>query len=187
MFDGGRFWILIRTIETQKLTDPTDPDPDPQHCWRYFFSAASTFFPFLSTVDQFSSLNKKCFFFILNQRLEEILALFEEDLIKCLAPTYIGDFSLPGRQLREKGINRIGKCWPLFNFKYRISMSSFYWKYRCEPLLRIRDVYPGSEVFHPGSRVKRFRIPDPAPHQRIWSNFNPKNFTLTFKDYISES
>ncbi len=32
----------------------------------------------------------------------------EEDLIKCLAPTYIGDFSLPGRQLREKGINRIG-------------------------------------------------------------------------------
>lgn len=25
-----------------------------------------------------------------------------------MAPTYIGDFSLPGRQLREKGINRIG-------------------------------------------------------------------------------
>jgi len=32
----------------------------------------------------------------------------EEDFIKCLAPTYIGDFSLPGRELREKGINRIG-------------------------------------------------------------------------------
>ena len=32
----------------------------------------------------------------------------EEDFIKCLAPTYIGDFSLPGRQLRDKGINRIG-------------------------------------------------------------------------------
>merc|ERR1711934_261231 len=24
------------------------------------------------------------------------------------APTYIGDFSLPGRELRDKGINRIG-------------------------------------------------------------------------------
>ena len=32
----------------------------------------------------------------------------EEDFIKCLAPTYLGDFSLPGRELRDKGINRIG-------------------------------------------------------------------------------
>lgn len=32
----------------------------------------------------------------------------EEDLIKCLAPTYLGEFSLPGGQLREKGLNRIG-------------------------------------------------------------------------------
>eukprot|EP01018_Ginkgo_biloba_P014333 Gb_32827 [translate_table: standard] len=32
----------------------------------------------------------------------------EEDLIKCLAPTYTGDFSLAGAQLRSKGLNRIG-------------------------------------------------------------------------------
>ncbi|XWS74727.1 hypothetical protein CRYUN_Cryun01aG0022500 [Craigia yunnanensis] len=32
----------------------------------------------------------------------------EEDLIKCLAPTYKGDFSLPGTQLRSRGLNRIG-------------------------------------------------------------------------------
>lgn len=32
----------------------------------------------------------------------------EEDLIKCLAPTYKGDFSFPGAQLRSKGLNRIG-------------------------------------------------------------------------------
>ncbi|XP_071877853.1 probable deoxyhypusine synthase [Bombus fervidus] len=32
----------------------------------------------------------------------------EEDFIKCLAPTYIGDFHLEGRSLRERGINRIG-------------------------------------------------------------------------------
>ncbi|ESO83735.1 hypothetical protein LOTGIDRAFT_222351 [Lottia gigantea] len=32
----------------------------------------------------------------------------EEDFIKCMAETYIGDFSLPGRELRSKGINRIG-------------------------------------------------------------------------------
>ncbi|XP_057333251.1 probable deoxyhypusine synthase isoform X1 [Microplitis mediator] len=32
----------------------------------------------------------------------------EEDLIKCLAPTFLGDFGLDGRDLRDKGINRIG-------------------------------------------------------------------------------
>ncbi|KAJ7950029.1 deoxyhypusine synthase [Quillaja saponaria] len=32
----------------------------------------------------------------------------EEDLVKCLAPTYKGDFALPGAYLRSKGLNRIG-------------------------------------------------------------------------------
>lgn len=32
----------------------------------------------------------------------------EEDLIKCLAPTYLGNFEMIGKELREQGINRIG-------------------------------------------------------------------------------
>mmetsp|Transcript_17768 Transcript_17768/g.36444 ORF Transcript_17768/g.36444 Transcript_17768/m.36444 type:complete len:375 (-) Transcript_17768:1628-2752(-) len=32
----------------------------------------------------------------------------EEDLIKCLGPTYLGDFALKGNDLRAKGLNRIG-------------------------------------------------------------------------------
>lgn len=32
----------------------------------------------------------------------------EEDFIKCLAPTYVGDFYLDGKTLRDRGINRIG-------------------------------------------------------------------------------
>lgn len=32
----------------------------------------------------------------------------EEDLIKCLAPTYLGSFTTPGASLRAKGLNRIG-------------------------------------------------------------------------------
>mmetsp|Transcript_24414 Transcript_24414/g.76559 ORF Transcript_24414/g.76559 Transcript_24414/m.76559 type:complete len:334 (-) Transcript_24414:358-1359(-) len=32
----------------------------------------------------------------------------EEDIMKCLAPTYMGDFALRGKDLRLKGINRIG-------------------------------------------------------------------------------
>lgn len=32
----------------------------------------------------------------------------EEDVIKCLAPTYVGDFYMKGADLRSKGINRAG-------------------------------------------------------------------------------
>ncbi|CAG8553984.1 7653_t:CDS:2 [Diversispora eburnea] len=32
----------------------------------------------------------------------------EEDFIKCLASTYLGEFHLPGVELRKKGLNRIG-------------------------------------------------------------------------------
>lgn len=32
----------------------------------------------------------------------------EEDIIKCLAPTFLGEFSLKGSKLREEGMNRIG-------------------------------------------------------------------------------
>ena len=32
----------------------------------------------------------------------------EEDIIKCLGPTYLGTFSMPGADLRKKGLNRIG-------------------------------------------------------------------------------
>lgn len=32
----------------------------------------------------------------------------EEDIIKCMGPTYLGDFHLKGADLRKKGLNRIG-------------------------------------------------------------------------------
>jgi deoxyhypusine synthase len=32
----------------------------------------------------------------------------EEDFIKCLAPTYLGEFHLKGAELRKQGLNRIG-------------------------------------------------------------------------------
>ncbi|KAG0262751.1 hypothetical protein BG011_009791 [Mortierella polycephala] len=32
----------------------------------------------------------------------------EEDFIKCLAPTYLGEFALEGTKLRQQGLNRIG-------------------------------------------------------------------------------
>ena len=51
----------------------------------------------------------------------------EEDFIKCLAPTFLGDFSLPGRELRDKGINRIGNLLvPNNNYvKFEVKLHSF--------------------------------------------------------------
>merc|ERR1719429_113871 len=50
--------------------------------------------------------------FLVQHRMVDCLVTsaggIEEDFIKCLAPTYLGAFDLPGKQLREKGINRIG-------------------------------------------------------------------------------
>ncbi|KAF1776011.1 DHS-like NAD/FAD-binding domain [Phytophthora cactorum] len=46
----------------------------------------------------------------------------EEDFIKCLAPTYIGDFSLKGENLRRRGINRIGNLLVLMTTTARHSL-----------------------------------------------------------------
>lgn len=50
--------------------------------------------------------------FLVEHKMVDVLVTtaggVEEDVIKCLAPTYMGDFSLPGKQLRSKGLNRIG-------------------------------------------------------------------------------
>jgi hypothetical protein len=48
-------------------------------------------------------------------------------------------------------------------------------------VLRIRDVFRGSEFFHPGSRVKK--IPDPDPHQKF-KYFNPKKSGLFNPDPV---
>ncbi|KAK1265826.1 Deoxyhypusine synthase [Acorus gramineus] len=50
--------------------------------------------------------------FLAQHRLVDVMVTtaggIEEDLIKCLAPTYKGDFQLPGVYLRSKALNRIG-------------------------------------------------------------------------------
>ncbi|KAJ7529278.1 hypothetical protein O6H91_15G044100 [Diphasiastrum complanatum] len=50
--------------------------------------------------------------FLVEHRMVDVLVTtaggIEEDLIKCLCPTYLGDFNLPGVKLRSKGLNRIG-------------------------------------------------------------------------------
>ncbi|XP_033226128.1 probable deoxyhypusine synthase [Belonocnema kinseyi] len=55
---------------------------------------------------------RDCIRFLVQHKLIDCIVAtaggVEEDLIKCLAPTFVGDFNLDGKYLREKGINRIG-------------------------------------------------------------------------------
>ncbi|KAI8889581.1 deoxyhypusine synthase [Backusella circina FSU 941] len=50
--------------------------------------------------------------FLVQHKMVDVLVAtaggVEEDFIKCLAPTYLGDFALKGSDLRKKGLNRIG-------------------------------------------------------------------------------
>ncbi|CAN3365534.1 deoxyhypusine synthase [Diutina catenulata] len=58
-----------------------------------------------------SGLRDSLRYLVQHKKVQAVVASaggIEEDLIKCLAPTYMGDFALPGKQLRDKGMNRIG-------------------------------------------------------------------------------
>jgi deoxyhypusine synthase len=64
------------------------------------------------TSNQVSSGQREVLRFLVQHGMVDVLVTtagrVEEDIIKCLRPTYMGDFGLSGRELRAKGINRIG-------------------------------------------------------------------------------
>eukprot|EP01147_Barroeca_monosierra_P009956 gene9956-2133_t len=64
------------------------------------------------TSNMISSGVRETIRFLVQHKMVDVIVTtaggIEEDFIKCMAETYIGDFSLPGRSLRRKGINRIG-------------------------------------------------------------------------------
>jgi len=58
-----------------------------------------------------SGLREVIRFLVQHKMVDVIVATaggVEEDFIKCLGETYLGDFNLPGSDLRKKGLNRIG-------------------------------------------------------------------------------
>mmetsp|Transcript_36103 Transcript_36103/g.71053 ORF Transcript_36103/g.71053 Transcript_36103/m.71053 type:complete len:402 (+) Transcript_36103:83-1288(+) len=65
------------------------------------------------TSNQISSGQRETIKFLVQHGMVDVVVTtaggIEEDIIKCLRPTYIGDFhDYPGKELRLKGINRIG-------------------------------------------------------------------------------
>ena len=64
------------------------------------------------TSNQISCGQREVLKFLVQHKMVDVLVTtaggIEEDIIKCFEPTYMGDFKLSGRELRKKGINRIG-------------------------------------------------------------------------------
>jgi len=83
----------------------------------------------------------------------------EEDLIKCMAPTHLGDFALEGLALRRKGINRIGNL---------LAPNDNYCKFEdwiCAVLDQMHDEQDRDRVvWTPSKMIHRFgkEINDPA-------------------------
>ncbi|GKY92341.1 hypothetical protein MPSEU_000205100 [Mayamaea pseudoterrestris] len=71
---------------------------------------AKVFFAYTS--NQISCGQREVIKFLVQHSMVDVIVTtagaIEEDLIKCFQPTYMGDFRLSGRELRKKGINRIG-------------------------------------------------------------------------------
>ncbi|CAM6083559.1 unnamed protein product [Calypogeia fissa] len=92
--------------------DPVEEDALDEHRDLAFRKSvkAKIFLGFTSNL--ISSGLRETIRFLVEHKMVDVLVTtaggIEEDLIKCLAPTYMGDFSLPGKQLRSKGLNRIG-------------------------------------------------------------------------------
>uniref|UniRef100_A0A7S1CWZ8 deoxyhypusine synthase n=1 Tax=Cyclophora tenuis TaxID=216820 RepID=A0A7S1CWZ8_CYCTE len=67
---------------------------------------------FAYTSNQISSGQREVIRFLVQNKMVDVLITtaggIEEDIIKCFEPTFMGDFKLSGRELRKKGINRIG-------------------------------------------------------------------------------
>jgi deoxyhypusine synthase len=67
------------------------------------------------TSNLISSGLRDVFRFLVKHQLVDVVVTtaggIEEDIIKCLAPTFLGDFDLKGAALREKGFNRIGNLY----------------------------------------------------------------------------
>lgn len=100
-----RAWRMSDTAAWKEGDDPALQDPAVRKRIR-----ARVFMAYTS--NQISSGQREVIKFLVKNKMVDLVVTtaggIEEDIIKCFEPTFIGDFKLSGRELRKKGINRIG-------------------------------------------------------------------------------
>ncbi|XP_030750419.1 probable deoxyhypusine synthase [Sitophilus oryzae] len=113
-FQATNFGLAVeeinRMIECRNLPIPTDKYIDTEDDFTTIKNNCTIFLGYTSNM--VSSGIRETIKFLVQHKLVDCIVTtaggIEEDFIKCLAPTFLGDFNLEGRMLREKGINRIG-------------------------------------------------------------------------------
>ncbi|KAK9730205.1 Deoxyhypusine synthase [Popillia japonica] len=113
-FQSTNFGLAVEEINKMILCrnqplvkDNYQDDDDPFHKINH---NCTIFLGYTSNIIS-SGLRETIKFLVKNKMIDCIVTTaggIEEDFIKCFAPTFLGDFSLDGKMLRETGINRIG-------------------------------------------------------------------------------
>ncbi|XP_044760034.1 probable deoxyhypusine synthase [Coccinella septempunctata] len=101
---------INRMIECRKQKIPSDKFIDAEDPFTIVSSNCTIFLGYTSNIVS-SGLRETIRFLVQHKMVDCIVTTaggVEEDLIKCLSPTFLGDFHLDGKTLREVGINRIG-------------------------------------------------------------------------------
>lgn len=100
-----RNWRLSDVKYVDGVDDPVLEPPEVRQRIR-----ARLFLAYTS--NQISSGQREVLRFLVKNKMVDVIVTtaggIEEDLMKCFQPTFLGDFKLNGKELRKKGINRIG-------------------------------------------------------------------------------
>ncbi|PRW56270.1 Deoxyhypusine synthase [Chlorella sorokiniana] len=94
-------------LSDEPLAAEDEPHPDPA------FRAATRCKIFLGYTSNLVSAGvREHVRYLVQHRMVDVIVTtaggVEEDYIKCMAPTFVGDFQLKGADLRKRGLNRIG-------------------------------------------------------------------------------
>ncbi|KAG8762935.1 Deoxyhypusine synthase [Ceratobasidium sp. 423] len=109
----GRAIDIVNKMRTWRLSDePLTEDESPDYTSPEVRVATkcTVFLGYTSNLIS-SGLREVILHLVKHKHVSAIVTTaggIEEDFIKCLNPTYLGDFHLDGAELRRKGMNRIG-------------------------------------------------------------------------------
>lgn len=101
---------INKMIECRKLPIPSDKFVDNDDPFTATKTNCTIFLGYTSNLVS-SGLRETIRFLVQHKMIDCIVTTaggIEEDFIKCFAPTYLGEFRLDGKYLRDNGINRIG-------------------------------------------------------------------------------
>ncbi|GFR42296.1 hypothetical protein Agub_g3194 [Astrephomene gubernaculifera] len=103
----------VNRMVTWRLSDePLGPDTPPEQADPAFRANARCIIFLGFTSNLTSAGTREQLRFLAQSRMVDVMVTtaggIEEDFIKCMGHTYVGDFQLKGAKLRRQGLNRIG-------------------------------------------------------------------------------